>query len=115
MKGDDHPRKARRLEASAGKLISSGVDDSELACEGFYGAAQHYLSHGLERRLGRHIDTHEGMSRLLRRNDFNEIAVAFDRLDVIRHGQWYGRKGNGDVAKEASDLVSRIRRWAVEE
>jgi len=37
--------------------------------------------------------------------------MAFERLDQLRVGRWYGGKGNGEVVKECLKLVQQIEAW----
>jgi len=32
-------------------------------------------------------------------------------LDTIRHGRWYGGKGNGDTIKEVIKILDKIEGW----
>lgn len=74
----------------------------------------HYIYYGCEARFGTHKDTHVGLQRFLRENDEEEIAIAFGRLDTIRHGRWYGSKGNGKTVSETLKILNQIIWWANE-
>jgi len=76
--------------------------------------AQCITSYGSESRFGTHKDTHVGLQRFLRENDEEEIVIAFGRLDTIRHGLWYGGKGNGKTVSEILKILNQIIRWANE-
>ncbi len=69
-----------------------------------YGLAHHLIAYGMETRHGIHKDTHVGVPRLLRRHGEGEIAIAFERLDQLRAGRWYGGKENGGGGKECLKL-----------
>lgn len=76
-----------------------------------YGLAHHLIACGMETRHGLHKDTHVGVPYLLRRHGEGEIAMAFERLDQLRAGRWYGGKGDGEVVKECLKLVRQIEAW----
>ena len=113
MKADGHLKKAREIKASIAILRD---DPSHLVAvvELCYGMAQQYIAYGLEAKFGEHRDTHAGLPSLLREKDQGDIAMQFERLDTLRHGRWYGGKGNGDVLDEALAIISEIERWATE-
>jgi hypothetical protein len=79
-----------------------------------YGLAQHYIAYGLEKKYGEHKDTHQGCPILLIQHGQDDIAMLFERLDTLRHGRWYGGKGNGEVLEESLRIIKEIEKWAVE-
>ena len=113
MKADGHLKKAGEIKASVEKLKDDQVHLVAVV-ELCYGLAQHYLAFGLETKYGEHKDTHAGLPSLLRQNDQGDVAMLFERLDTLRHGRWYGGKGNGEVLEEALKIILEIERWAVE-
>ncbi|MCK4758100.1 MAG: hypothetical protein KAS67_06600 [Thermoplasmata archaeon] len=113
MKADSHLKKAREIKASVAKLKDDPVHLVAVV-ELCYGMAQQFIAYGLEDKYGEHRDTHTGLPALLRENDRGDIAMQFERLDTLRHGRWYGGKGNGEVLDEALDIISKIERWATE-
>ena len=66
----------------------------------------------METKHGVHRDTHVGLPHLLRQHAEDQIALAFERLDQLRAGRWYGGKGNGEVVKECLKLVTQVEQWA---
>lgn len=113
MKADGHLKKAKEIKASVEHL---GDDEKHLVAvvELRYGLAQHYIAYGLEKKYGEHKDTHQGCPILLRQHGQDDIAMLFERLDTLRHGRWYGGKGNGEVLEESLRIIKEIERWAVE-
>lgn len=79
-----------------------------------YGMIIHLLAYGLDKKCGEHRDVHQGLPAFLRKHGQQEIATLFEKMDTLRHGRWYGGKGNGDVVKEAIKIADRIERWALE-
>lgn len=71
----------------------------------------HYISYECEKRFGTHKDTHTGLQRFLRERNEEEIAIAFGRLETIRHGRQYGGKGNGKTVSEVLKILNQIVRW----
>jgi hypothetical protein len=65
----------------------------------------------MEVRFGEHRDVHHGVPAFLRERGEDEVAILFERLDTLRHGRWYGGKGNGDVVKEAMKIINKIEGW----
>ncbi|MDP6627248.1 MAG: hypothetical protein QGG50_05045 [Methanopyri archaeon] len=104
----EHLKKAMRLEDT----ITNRLDperDWELFIEGAYGCALHYIAYITGDRHHEHRDTHEGLSRFLGAHGLETIREAFNTLDLLRQGRWYGKKGNGDAVKEAMTCVRRIK------
>ena len=77
-----------------------------------FGMCHHLIAYGAERHFGRHIDTHAGVSRLLRENGTQEIANAFEQLGTLRQGRFYDGKGDGPTVKRALEIIELIKRWA---
>lgn len=113
MNPESHLKKAQEIyddivilkEHDGGAHVSSIV---ELA----YGCAFHYLAYGCDRRAGTHADVHAGLSRLLSSMGDDAIADLFRELDVIRHGRWYGGKGNGATISRILEIVDTIVQWS---
>ena len=113
MRPEDHLDRARHLHRSLNLLLPDPEGHHVAAItELCYGLAHHLIAYGMETRHGLHRDTHAGVPHLLRRHSEGEIAKAFERLDQLRAGRWYGGKGNGEVVKECLKLVQQIEVWA---
>lgn len=110
MKELDHLEKARKIERSLAKL--SPPDDLELFTEGIFGAAQQYIAYATQMKIGKHQDSHDGLSRFLRDNGFGDISELFNAIDIIRQGRWYGRKGDSETAERLLKILKQIKRWA---
>ena len=113
MKADGHLKKASEIKGSIAELKGDPVHLVAVV-ELCYGMAQQYIAYGLERKYGEHRDTHAGLPALLREKGRGDVAMQFERLDTLRHGRWYGGKGNGEVLDEALEIVEGIEQWAVE-
>jgi len=113
VKPEDHLKRTQQLRRSLNQLLPDPEGRHVAAItELCYGLAHHLIAYGMETRHGIHRDTHVGVPRLLRRHGEDEIAIAFERLDQLRAGRWYGGKENGEVVKECLKLVQQIEAWA---
>lgn len=110
MNGEGHLRKANEIRGSINSLKKSQENTSAIV-ELTYGCALHYIAFGSEMKFGSHQDIHTGLIRFLRERDENEIADLFSKLVTIRHGRWYGGKGNGDTIKEVMRILNIIEGW----
>ena len=113
MNADGHMRKSEELWHSIEKLVSEPEEDVVAIVELAFGMCHHLVALDCELKFGRHIDTHAGVSRLLRENGAQEIATAFEQLGTIRQGRFYGGKGNGETVKRVLEIIETIRGWAV--
>jgi hypothetical protein len=77
------------------------------------GMAVHAVAIGALRHAGRDLDNHQGMTRWLRDHGFPNIADAFNDLESLRLGRWYGRQGNGDTATNIDEFFADIESWAL--
>ena len=66
----------------------------------------------MEKKYGRHIDTHVGLPRELRKLNESRIAEVFETLDTFRAGRWYGSKGNGEVVGKCMEFINEVKEWA---
>lgn len=114
MKGERHYEKAEEIMESIYQLAEDDGKHVVSIVELCYGAAQHYIAYGCEKKYGRHFDTHAGMPRLLREMGEDDIAIAFEQIDTFRHGRWYGSKGNGRIVRECLKIIKQIKEWAIE-
>jgi len=76
-----------------------------------YGLLQHLIAYGMEKKYGRHLNTHVGLCRELRELGEDRIAEIFEKMDTFRHGRWYGGKGNGDISNECKKIIGEIEEW----
>ncbi len=113
MNAESHLKRAKEIKKSIDILKTEGGDVSSIV-ELVYGCSMHYISYGCEKRFGTHKDTHTGLQRFLRERNEEEIAIAFGELDTIRHGRWYGGKGNGETISKVLEILDDIKRWAHE-
>jgi hypothetical protein len=111
MNEEGHRRALEELRSSRSRL--DPVVDGRLYAEATHRMALHAVAIGIWRRQGVDYDQHQGMTRRLRELGHVEIAAAFDELERIRMGRWYGRQGNGDAANHSDELLARIEEWAL--
>jgi len=112
MKGEQHYKRAKEImesiriltEKDAEKHVATIVEQS-------YGIAHHLIAYGMDKKYGIHKDTHTNVSQLLREYGEDKIAEMFDHLGSLRHGRWYGGKGNGEIVKECLSIINRLAEW----
>jgi len=113
MREDDHLKSAEEMERSARALAEVGQEKHvRVIAEAIFGAAHHYIAYGLGKKVGEHLDKHAGVPALLRRHGFDEQASNFEKLDSIRAGRFYGRKGDSEAVRLALELLELVKRWA---
>lgn len=94
-----HLAKANELYTSLQRLQPTDADVAatvELA----HGCAHQYAAAHLLARFGEHHDKHHRVAAALRRHGLGEVAEAFQRLQTLRAGRWYGGQGDGEVVRE---------------
>ena len=112
MKGEQHYKRAKEIIGSINVLVGEDMDKHVAAIvEQAYGAVHHLIAYGMDKKYGIHSDTHTGVSRILREHGEHEIGEIFDRLGSLRHGRWYGGKGNGEIVKECLSIISKVEEW----
>ena len=114
MNVEGHLRKSEELWHAIDKLTSEPEEDVVAIVELAIGMCHHLIAYGMERRFGHHIDTHAGVSGLLRENGAHDIANAFEQIGSLRQGRFYGGKGDGPTVMKALELVGIIKGWARE-
>ena len=113
MNAEGHKKKAEEIEGSLQKLLPDSKGKNVVAIvELSYGIALHLIAFGMEKKYGKHMDTHVGLPKELRKMGGVEIAEIFEILDGFRAGRWYGSKGNGETTKNCLDYIDKIRKWA---
>lgn len=110
MKREGHLKKATEVYESIKQLAGDEKHVAAIA-ELAYGCALHYIAYGADKKFGSHIDIHAGVPRFLRERNSDRIAAVFERLETIRHGRWYGGKGDGDTIKEILSILDEIKKW----
>lgn len=111
MDAAKHLAKAEELSASLRRLQPTGADVAatvELA----HGCAHQYAAAYLFERHGEDHDKHQRVASALGKHGLGEAAQAFQRIQTLRAGRWYGGQGNGEVVKECLKLVEPLRRLA---
>ena len=69
-------------------------------------------SHMHPKKSSEHTKTsHTDLIRFLRERDEDGIADLFSKMETIRHGRWYGGKGNGNTIKEVLKILNKIEGW----
>lgn len=108
-----HRRKAQEIENSLQELLPDPNGEHVVAIvELTYGLLQHLIAAGMETKYGRHVDSHVGLPRELRKVNEIDIAEIFMKIDSFRAGRWYGSKGNGNIVRQCLDFIKKVKNWA---
>jgi len=93
MNADGRRKKAGEIEGSLNKLLPDPEGRHVIAVvELTSGILLHWIAFGMEKKFGKHMDTHVGLLRELRRVNEREVAEIFETIDTFRAGRWYGSK-----------------------
>jgi hypothetical protein len=111
MKPHGHRETGNQLEESAKELMRDAEKHVKAIIELVFGAAHHYVVAGLEEKYGEHPEKHQQTPGFLRRNNEEEVSLAFESLYGFRAGRFYGRKGNGEIVKQALENLEVIKKW----
>ena len=76
-----------------------------------YGIIQNLIAYEMEKKYGRHLNTHIGLCKELRTLGEDKTAEIFETIDTFRHGRWYGGKGNGNIVKKCLELIKEVESW----
>ena len=79
-----------------------------------FGILLHGIAFGMEKKFGKHMDTHVGLPRELRRLGERRVVEVFEIIDTFRAGRWYGSKSNGNVVEKCIESIESIKEWAQE-
>lgn len=81
--------------------------------EGIYGAAHHYIAYALQTKNNEHSDKHENDVAMLKKHAYYNVVNWSIQLDGFRVGRFYGKKRNGETARQAKELLNQIKEWAL--
>jgi len=113
MNVDGHKKKVAELEGSLKELLPDPKGQHVVAIvEISYGILLHTIAVGMEINHGKHLDTHVGLQKELRKVGDEDIAEIFGILDTFRAGRWYGSKGNGNVVGKCTEFIEEVKKWA---
>jgi len=110
MNAEGHLKRAEEIRKSI-EVLKDDENHVSSIVELVYGCALHYIAYGCEKRFGVHQDLHNQLIRFLRERGEDEIALLFSELDTLRHGRWYGGKGDGETVVKVLEILDAIRRW----
>lgn len=110
MNAKSHLKRANEIRYSISSLEKDEENTSAIV-ELVYGCSLHYIAYASEKKFGTHFDIHTGLIKFLRNNNEDEIADLFSNLETIRHGRWYGGKGNGNTIKKVLEILDNIEVW----
>lgn len=111
MKAEGYRETGEQLEESIKELLKDPEKHVKAIVEIVFGAAHHYCAAGLEEKYGEHPEKHQQLPGFLRKNKEIEVAIAFETIDGLRAGRFYGRKGNGNIVKQALENLEEITKW----
>jgi len=132
MNAEGHLKRGEEIRKSI-EVLKDDENHVSSIVELVYGCALHYIAYGCEKRFGVHQDLHNQLIRFLRddigkiaagatslhnqlirflrERGEDEIALLFSELDTLRHGRWYGGKGDGETVVKVLEILDAIRRW----
>jgi hypothetical protein len=111
MKSEGHRETGKQLEESLGELLVDADKHVKAIVELIFGSAHHYVAAGLEEKYEEHPEKHQQIPGFLRRHGEEEISLAFESIDGLRAGRFYGQKGNGEIVKRALENLEVIKKW----
>jgi len=86
MNAEGHKKKAKEIKRSLEKLLPDTEGKHVVAIvELTYGIPQHLISYGMEKKHGRHLNTHVGLCKELRNLEEDKMAEIFETIDTFRH------------------------------
>lgn len=106
-----HREALDQIQRSRAKL--DPVADIRAYVELTHGIAIHSVAAGALRRHSVDLNNHQGMARWLRDHGYPDIADAFNEIESLRTGRWYGRQGNGSTVKLIDELLAKIESWSL--
>lgn len=113
MNAEKHLARALKIEEALKKLLPDKEGKSVAAIvELTYGATQHLLAYGCEKKFHEHLNSHVGLTKFLVTKGAPEIAELFRRLDDFRAGRWYGGQENGEIVKECLKSIKEVKKWS---
>ena len=104
MNADGHRKKAGEIESSLKELLPDSEGRHVVAVvELTFGILLHWIAFGMEKKFGKHMDTHVGLPRELRRLGERRVAEVFELFDCD-HNPELG--GEASIAHGISSDVS---------
>lgn len=111
MLADGHRSAAENIEATIA-LVSTSPRAARLIIEGAWGAAFHWTAFGCDTKHGKHQESHARLGTFLRSQGETMVADAWEQLDRIRQGGWYGSEPDSTKVANALTLLGDIHTWA---
>jgi hypothetical protein len=111
MRADDHRTAAEDIESSINSL-SSAPRSARIIIEGAWGAAFHWIAYGCATKHNHHQESHAHLGTFLRTLGEPQPADAWESIDSVRQGGWYGTKTGPAAVSTALNLLEEIRTWA---
>ena len=111
MLADGHRNAAENIEATIG-LLSASPRAARLIIEGAWGAAFHWIAFGCEMKHSKHQESHARLGTFLRTLGETRTADAWEQLDRIHQGGWYGSEPDATKVANALALLGDIHTWA---
>jgi hypothetical protein len=115
MLADGHREKALRLDQSIADLGDPTAKPHivEALIELSWSAAFQWIAVGCQQKHGKHKENHTHLVSYL--NDMGEpqISQAWDALEKVRAGGFYGSHATLENAARARQLLHEVRTWAL--
>jgi hypothetical protein len=109
LKKENHLIAAKDFERIAQKL--DPIEDLRAYSALLFHASLHYIAYICELSLGKHRNTHAGLSKFLREHNLDELANVFDDISRIRIGCVYGGKIGREITSTLRSLFKEIKEW----
>lgn len=106
MKPEAHRQRAQEVLASRAKLRDE--TDVALYVNATFHIAHQTLAAYLLETFDEHHDKHQTIPGALRRRQLFAAAAAFQGLETLRAGRWYGARANGETMHRADELLKTI-------
>lgn len=111
MLADGHRNAAENIEATI-TLLGASPRAGRLIIEGAWGAAFHWIAFGCATKHSKHQESHARLGTFLRTLGEMTAADAWEQLDRIRQGGWYGSEPDTTKVANALTLLGDIHTWA---
>jgi hypothetical protein len=108
MLQDAHKTRAEDIERDIPNITSGSY-----IIEGYWGAAFNWIAYSCERKHGQHREKHDGLVGYLRTLNKGQIADAWEALENVCIGAWYGTKTDDPAVQKARHLWQEIRTRAL--
>jgi hypothetical protein len=111
MLADAHRQAAEDIEATIAK-VQTDPHAARVVIESCWGAAFHWIAYGTQQKQGQHQDSHARLGTMLRALGETTAADAWEGIDLLRQGGWYGSHTDAGSVRRALERLKEVRTWA---